>query len=161
MKLSEFAAELKSLKETISGFISDKTKATSEALSAFSAKLTAFESGTVAELSQKTSDLTTAQQTIGTTQASLDKSIGEVSAVNAQLKAACTALSLEVKDGATSAEMIAAMQGAVTNTLAKLQVDANKVPAGTATKAGESNTKGKLSLDEQVAAAKAQTTATK
>lgn len=132
MKLSEIIASVKELKETVASFIGDKAKATTEALTGFSSKLTALETGAVAELGQKTADLLTAQQTIGTLTTNLEKAQAEVNTLGGSLKTACTALKLEVKADATSGEMITALQAGVSSTLAKLNVDPAKVPAGKA-----------------------------
>ena len=144
MKLSEIVASLKELKETVSGFISDKTKATTDALAGFSAKLTALETGAVAEVTQKTSDLATAQTTIGSLTGNLEKAQGEVNAIGGALKAACSAMKLEIKDGATSLEMISAMQSGVTGTLAKLQVHAADIPAAAPVKGASPEAKPEL-----------------
>lgn len=161
MKLSEIVASLAELKQTLASFVGDKAKATTEAVSGFSASLATLETGAVTALNQANTDLATAKTTIGTATATADKAVSDLSTTGAALQAACKALSLEVKEGSTHAEMISAMQGAVTATLSKLQVDASKVPGGVPTKAGESKPAGKLSLDEQVAASKSGATPTK
>lgn len=154
MKLSEIVAEVKNLKDTIAGFIKDKASATDAALSAFSAKLTTLETGASAELANKTGELATASEKLTSTAKQLEAAQGEVTAINTALKSACTALKLEVKDGATAAEMIAAMQSGVTSTLAKLQIDPGKVPAGTPTNGAGAAAK-KMSLDEEIKARQA------
>lgn len=156
MKLSEFAAELKALKETIANFIKDKASATDTALSAFSSKLTALENGATQELANKTGELVTANEKLTSIARQLETAQGEISTINSALKSACAALKLEVKDGATAAEMISAVQNGVTSTLAKLQVDSSKVPAGTPT-TGAGTAAKKLSLDEEIKARQAAT----
>ncbi len=162
MKLSELVATVTELKNTLASFIGDKTKATSEALTAFSGKLTALETSAAAELNQKTADLTTAQASITSITSERDNAQNALTAIGTQLKTACTALSLEVKEGATSTDMVSSLQTAVTATLAKLQVDPSKVPAAVPNKNGESpKSSAKKTLDEQVAEAKNKTVATK
>lgn len=145
MKLSEIVAEIKSLKETITSFIGDKTKATSEALGGFSAKLTNLESGAIAELSAKTGDLATAQERSVSLTTQLEKAQSEVNTLGGLLKSACAAMKLDIKEGASSADMISAMQGGVASTLAKLNVPNGAVPAGKpAGQGGSSNTGTKM-----------------
>lgn len=129
MKLSEIVAGLNELKATVAGFIGDKAKATTEALSAFSAKISTLETGAVTELGQKTADLLTAQATIGTLTAGLEKAQNEVNAIGLALKSACSAFKLDIKEGATSADMVSALQGSVTSTLAKINVPISTIPA--------------------------------
>ena len=149
MKLSEIVAELKSLKETITGFIGDKTKATAESLTQFSSKLTALESGTVAELTTAQNALATANTAKDTAVNEKTNALNQVSAIETALKGACTALSIEVRAGAQGCELVTQLQTAVTSTLAKLQVDPNKVPAGRPTNAGGQEVR-KKSLDEEI-----------
>ncbi len=156
MKLSEIVASLNSLKETVAGFISDKTKATADSLATFSANLTKLETGAVAGLSAAQTELAAANSNLSTANTQLAASKSETSAIVSQLKASCAALSLTVRPDATAAEMITAMQGAVTSTLGRLQVDAAKVPAGVPTTAAGTSAK-KMSLDEEIKARQAAT----
>src|SRR5579872_405125 len=72
-----------------------------------------------AQLVQANADLATSKASISSLTANLEKEQGEVNASGGALKAACTALNLEIKAGATSLEIISALQGAVSATLAK------------------------------------------
>jgi len=149
MKLSEIVASLTELKNTVAGFISDKTKATAESLSAFSTKLTQLETGAVASLSAAQTDLATAKTNLETANTQLAASKAETAAIVTSLKAACKTLSLTVKDDATAADMITAITAGVTSTLARVQVDAAKIPAGVPTTAAGTAAK-KKSLDEEI-----------
>jgi len=81
MRLSDIVAELKSLRDTVAGLLSDKTKATAEVLTQFSEKLTALDGAVNGDLAQANSDLTTARATI--------QKLGEdMAGVNAKLSAA-------------------------------------------------------------------------
>lgn len=151
MKLSEIVASLTELKNTVAGFIGDKTKATDVSLAAFSANLAKLETGAIASLSAAQTELATANQNLSTSKA-------ETAAIVSQLKASCTSLSLSVKDDATAADMITAIQGAVTATLSKLQVNASQVPAGVPTTIAGQPVK-KMSLDQEIAARRAATPA--
>jgi hypothetical protein len=133
MKLSEIVASLTELKQTVASFIGDKAKATGEALTAFSLKLSTLETGAVAELTQKSADLITAQQTIGTLTGQLEKAQGEVNTLGGSLKSACTDLNLNVGEAATSAEMVTALKDGVSATLAKMNVNPKNIPAAKAT----------------------------
>lgn len=155
MKLSEIVSSLNSLKDTVAGFISDKTKATAESLATFSANLTKLETGAVASLSTAQTELATSNQNLSTANTQLAASKAETAAIVSQLKASCAALSITTKDDATAAEMITAIQGAVTGTLAKLQVNAAQVPAGVPTTAAGTPAK-KMSMDEEIAARRAE-----
>jgi septal ring factor EnvC (AmiA/AmiB activator) len=129
MKLSEIVASVNELKKTVADFIGDKAKATTEALNTFSAKLNSLEIGTVAELTQKTADLATAQQTIATLQKNLETAQTEVNSLGGALQTACAELKLELKENAGSAEMITALKDGVATTLAKLSVPPQNIPA--------------------------------
>jgi hypothetical protein len=130
MKLSEIVAELKSLKDTVASFIGDKTKATAEALTSFSSKLSTLETGMAAELASKTGDLAVANEKVIALSGQLEKAQGEVNALGGSLKTACTELNLSVKEGATSGEMITSLKDGVSSTLAKLNVDSKEIPKG-------------------------------
>jgi len=160
MKLSEIVAELKSMKETLTGYLSDKTKATESAVAGFQSKLTALESGTAKELETATNALVEAKTTISNANAATEKAQGEVNALGGKLKAACAALKLEIKDGATNAEMIDALSNGVASTLAKLNVSAANIPNPAPTTASGKPAGKKMSLDEEIAARK-QAAATK
>lgn len=129
MKLSEIVASVNELKKTVADFIGDKAKATTEALNTFSSKLNTLEIGAVAELTQKTADLATAQQTIATLQKNLETAQTEVNSLGGALKTACAELKLELQENAGSAEMITALKDGVATTLAKLSVPPQNIPA--------------------------------
>ena len=132
MKLSEIVSALNELKATVSAFIGDKAKATSDAVSAFATKLSTLESGIVAELSQKTADLLTAQASISTLTAANTKLSAEATTINESLSAALASLKIEIQADASSADKISALADGVSKTLAKLNVDASKIPASNA-----------------------------
>lgn len=128
MKLSEISATLTDLKATVSAWVKDKASATEAAIAGFSAKLTTLESGAVAELTQTQADLQTAKQTISTLEpakVAIEKDLG---AITAALDTACAAVKVEVA-GKSPVEKITALQTSVSDTLAKLQVPADKIPA--------------------------------
>lgn len=143
MKLSEIVASIAELKQTLASFVGDKAKATTEAISGFTSSLAALESGAVAALGQAGTELATAKTTIGTLTANLEKAQGEVNATGGALKSACSALKLDIKEGATSADMVAALQGGVSATLAKLNIDASKIPGAKASTAPGGDVKTK------------------
>jgi len=128
MKLSEIVSALNELKATVSAFIGDKAKATSDAVSAFATKLSTLESGIVAELSQKTADLLTAQASISTLTAANTKLSAEATTINESLSAALASLKIEIQADASSADKISALADGVSKTLAKLNVPAESVP---------------------------------
>jgi len=130
MKLSEIVASLTELKTTVAAFISDKTRATAEALTNFSTKLSALETGAVTELTQVQADLATAKQTIGTLEKQVESFSAVESGIKTKLDEATTALKLTIAPAATHAEKITALQDAVSTTLAKLNVDPKSIPAG-------------------------------
>lgn len=130
MKLSEIVASLAELKTTVASFLSDKAKATTEALTSFASKLSALETGAVAELTQSQADLATAKQSL----ASLEEQVKTLSAVESGIKtnldSAVAALKLDIAPTASHAEKITALQDSVSTTLAKLNVPQDKIPAG-------------------------------
>lgn len=126
MKLSEIVTSLNELKQTVASWVTDKTKATAEAIGLFQSKLSTLESGAVSELTQATSDLATAKLTITNLQT-------EKASLETALTAACAAVKIE--DGNVEkitamapAAKITALQTTVSNTLAKLNVDPAKIP---------------------------------
>jgi hypothetical protein len=102
-----------------------------------------------AQLEKANGENEASKLTISTLTASLETAQNQVNAIGGQLKAACIALTLGVKEGASSAEMITALQTGVTSTLAKLQVDAAKVPAGKPANAAGESVK-KKTLDDEI-----------
>lgn len=141
MKLSDIVAELKSLKDSFAGFVGDKTTA---AFTGLQSKVSAIEASVSNELATATTALTEAKTTITNANAATERAQGEVNALGGQLRAACLSLKLDIKDGATSAEMITALSNGVSATLAKLNVDASGIPAGKPTSSADD--KGKPSL---------------
>lgn len=107
-----------------------------------------------AELTKANADLSIANQTATTEKNRADAADKKLSEIGTALKTACAALKLEAKDGATAAEMISAMQSGVSATLARLQVDPGKVPAGKPA-TGASTADKKMSLDEEIKARQA------
>ncbi len=95
------------------------------------------------QLSQANSDLAESRKNVSTLTANLEKSQGEVNAIGGALNAACTSLNLEIKDGATSAEMISALKNGVSGTLAKLNVEPGKIPAAKPAVSPEAESKTK------------------
>ncbi len=155
MKLSEIVAEITNLKTIVAGWVTDKTKATADAISGFQSKLSSLETGAASELSQKSADLVTAQQTIETISA--DKA-----AIISALDAACAAVKIEGGDAAKLAAMtpqakIASLQTSVSDTMAKLNVPASAIPAGKpAATVTPIAAKKYASADEEIAARKAE-----
>jgi chromosome segregation ATPase len=92
-------------------------------------------------------ELTQAKADLATANAALETAQGEVNAAGTALKSACSSLKLKLKDGATSAEMITALQDSVASTLAKLNVPPSAIPAAKpAATASEAAGKGKTEL---------------
>jgi chromosome segregation ATPase len=97
-----------------------------------------------AQLTQANADLATANQNASTLTTNLEKAQGEVNSIGAAIKSACDEMKLEVKAGATSLEMIAAMKGGVSSTLAKLNVPVAAIPAAAPLNAGGEQPKTEL-----------------
>lgn len=127
MTLASLKADLAELKATVASWVGDKAKATVDAIAAFQAKLTTLETGTVAELTQTTANLTTAQ--------------GVVSSFTTALMAACTAAKIELKAGMTPPEMLASLIS-------------NNAAAVVALETAKTDLTGKLSVATTEAAAK-------
>lgn len=143
MKLSEIISKLTGHDKALAELSADKSKATDFALASLSAEIAALKSGAVSELTQANSDLATAKASVASLTANLEKAQGEVNALGGNLKTACTSMGLEAKEGATSADMITAIQGGVSTTLAKLNIKSSAIPAAkpATSPAGESKTK--------------------
>lgn len=98
MTLASMKADLASLKQTVADFISGKVAAAATALTEFQNKLSALESGSVAELTRVSADLATTQATVGT--------------ITTALMAACTAEKVELKADMTPADMLSSLVSA-------------------------------------------------
>ena len=122
MKLTEISAAITELKATVSGWVTNKEKATTEAIAAFQAKLTAVETGAAAELAIAQSELASARTALEAEQA-------RMAPITAVLDGAVTALKLDVPLNSVPTAKIAALQAAVATTLAKLNVQPGTVPA--------------------------------
>ena len=60
----------------------------------------------------------------------LSAATGSLANLQTELNAACSALKVELKDGATDKDKVAALQTKVSDTLAKLGTNPNDIPAG-------------------------------
>ncbi len=139
MKISEIVQKLLGIEQRLDA--ADKTKATltTETLASLQSDFAATKKDVEGKLTQSLSDLETAQasiRTLTTEQANLVQNI----------VAACVAVKVEGGDEAkikalTPAAQISALQTAVSGTLAKLNVDATKVPAAAATQTANAGVK--------------------
>lgn len=123
-------AEFKALKDRVSAFLTDQSKATLASLTELSTKLTNLEAGALAQLEAAQTSVKDLTAKLGDATAGLTAANGELGSIKAALGSALTALKLEVKADASPADMIAALQGGVAGTLAKLNVPAGSIPAG-------------------------------
>lgn len=154
MKLSEILAELKTLKETLASFVGDKAKATAEALSTLTGKLTALETGAAAALAKSEADRETAEKKTREMEGQLETAQKETTRLGALLKetgekldAFLASVKTTVKEGATLPEKAALATKALTTVLAAQGIKAENLPAA------EPNDSGKTakSLSEQAA----------
>lgn len=153
MKLSEIVASLAEMKATLAGWVTNKEKATTEAISAFQSKLTGVETGAASELQTANASLTAAQSSLTAEQ-------GRFTALVASIDSAVAALAItSIKADATPLEKVTAMQTAVSTTLAKLNVDPKAVPAPAAQQgaaAADVKTKSRKDFDAMNPKAKAE-----
>lgn len=143
MTLQQIKTELAGLKTMVADFISGKTAASPEELSGLRGKVETIETSVNTELAQAQADLATARQTIGSVEkqnleltAKLQTAQEQVNAIGANLSGINTALDeaiatfkLEVKADAPGRDKIAALQGTVTNVLARHGIDAAALPS--------------------------------
>lgn len=155
MTIKEIVASIMALGKKVDVLAADKTTATDSALSALAGEISTLKTSTVSLLETAQTDLATAKEANKIAVSNAEKEKGEKDGILSALKASCETLKLEVKEGATATDMISQMQGAVTATLAKLQVDATRVPAAVPTTTSPSPTGAKKSLDQQCKEAKA------
>jgi septal ring factor EnvC (AmiA/AmiB activator) len=149
MKLTEISAALTELRATLAGLLTNKEKATTEAIAAFQAKLTSLETGAASELA-------TVQSELAATKASLESEQAKLAPISATLDAAIAALKLDVPLNSVPTAKIDALQSAVSATLAKLNVQPGTVPAPAAQQgAAASDVKTKSRADFEKLPAKA------
>lgn len=129
-------AEFKKLKDTVAGFMSDQSKATLASITEFSAKLTALETGALASLEAANTRIAGLEASKADAEGKVQDFTAKLSAannfevsVNDSIKTAFAALNLEYKAEGNPAEQIAALQTAVSGTLAKLSVPGSQIPA--------------------------------
>lgn len=95
------------------------------------------------QLTQANADLVTAKASVKSLTTQLESAQTDLNGLGGSLKAACGDLKLSVKDGATNADMITALQNGVSSTLAKLNVKQEDIPGGKATTSQQSDTNKK------------------
>lgn len=147
-------AEFKSLKEKLTGFLADQSKATSMSLSELSSKMSFLESGAVAQVETEQASNKDLSGKMAKANEDLSAATGQLNEIKATLAAAASALKLDVRAEASPVELITAMQGAVSTTLAKLNVPLNSIPAPKPT--DNNQPKGKVMSLKEFAAMPAQ-----
>lgn len=157
MKISEIVQKILGLEKSVSDLSADKTKATDGVVSALAGEVAALKILATEKLEKKSTELDTATENLK--EANTDKENAQKLVTSAEdaMETAFTALKLEAKEGATLAENILIMQGAVTATLAKLQVPIDKIPSAAPAAQQEAKPKSELTgLDRMASAMKIQ-----
>lgn len=150
MKLTEFASKILGLEKSIAGLTADKAKATEATLISLAGDVAALKTGAISDLEKTQSDYLACQGRESTATNALAKVVED-------LKAACTAMKLEIKEGATALDMVSAMQASVSTTLARLQVPLDKIPAAAPAAKADDKPKTTLTgLDRMAAATRIQ-----
>jgi hypothetical protein len=122
-------AEFKALKEKVAGFLADQTKATLANITDLSYKLSLLESGALAQLESAQASVQDLTAMLTQETANLSAATDQITSIKTALTAAASALKLDLKADATPVETITALQGAVTTTLARLNISAHDIPA--------------------------------
>lgn len=159
MTLKEIVAKLTGHETAIADLKANKEKQNEAAITFLATEVGQLKTGAVAELAQAQSDLTTAKASVAslttdknTANIAAEKAQGDVNAVGGALKAACEELKLELKADATSLDMVFALKGGVSSTLAKLNISARDIPTPKPT-AGPADNKAVLTGRDRMLAA--------
>ena len=122
-------AAFNSLKEKLDGFMAKAESATTAAIAAFSAELIQLKAGALTELETANASVSDLTSKLSTATTDLSAATGSLTEIKTALTSAASALKLDLKADASPVETITALQGAVTTTLAKLNVPAGSIPA--------------------------------
>ena len=148
-------AEFKSLKDKVSVFLSDQSKATTASIADLSSRLSLLESGAVAKIESLEGTISALNVKLTSAETNLSAATGQLTETRNSLTAAATALKLDLKADTSPQEAITAIQGAVTTTLAKLNVPANQIPLPPAKTQPGADSKTKTLADFQALSPKA------
>ncbi|GEM_PF-3092543 len=149
MTLKDIVASVTEMKATIGKWVADKTAASAEAIAIFQTKLADLESGAAAALSAAQASIADLTGKLSTATKDLGAATGQITDIKSSLTAALAALKIEIKSDATALEMVSALQTGVSATLARLNVDPGKIPAGPAraTQTADGKTKSRADFE--------------